>query len=638
MKRFSMALFMLIAIIVSFFVPAPGLAGGEVDRPEGLSLHSETGHTHHPPLLTSPHKEGEEKKVGQEAPDSPQEAEGKYEEVPPPLMGGGKGEGEKREGAKGEGEQRGFPSESGKESGINLSPRTYALGGYPRATLLTDLDRDGDPDILVTNPDSHNITILLNQGDGTFETGDTYPVDGYPISLLSIDIDGDSDTDLVALDSEGWVRTLLQDGGESRNGVPSFLKGGDYPAEEYSFSLRPHDVDQDGDPDLIVSSPERTIILLNSGKGDFSGRLSYKGGAASPVNRTIDLNSDEKGDMIIGGMEGISVVVNMGDDTFEKGVYYPTGKMPVAVAAGDLDSDLDSDLVVANYKSHTLSILINNGDGTFQKAVDYPTGKGPNSLSMEDIDGDEDMDIIVTNGPGGDLTIFVNNTVRPLAITTDELPQGHNGQVYETKLEAGGGVPPYQWSVVSGSPPPGVVLDPETGEMVSLSSHGEESGVIEGGGGTPLVNFSPPCYCLKAPLGLYRFTVEVADSSSNKATAELYIEVLPTPGTIAGKVSYQGEKRGTVRIGLWLPTQGSLMWLVGNPIYNRSVTTPGEYKLDNIYPESYLVSAYLDTNDNGRRDNDEPFGAFGSKDKPEAVVVDNAAELTGIDIELVEKN
>src|SRR5579862_7625163 len=89
------------------------------------------------------------------------------------------------------------------------------------------------------------------------------------------------------------------------------------------------------------------------------------------------------------------------------------------------------------------------------------------------------------------ITITVQQTA-PLTITTTTLPNGVQGQAYpSTQLTATGGVPPYTWSLLSGSLPNGLTLNP--------------SGTITGTPTTPGVDNT--------------FTVQVADSE------------MPTPQT-----------------------------------------------------------------------------------------------------------
>ena|ERR1700756_3255943 len=55
--------------------------------------------------------------------------------------------------------------------------------------------------------------------------------------------------------------------------------------------------------------------------------------------------------------------------------------------------------------------------------------------------------------------------VRPLVILTKSLPNFTPSQFYQTTIQAAGGVPPYHWSVLSGSLPAGLVLDASTGTI-----------------------------------------------------------------------------------------------------------------------------------------------------------------------------
>lgn len=55
-----------------------------------------------------------------------------------------------------------------------------------------------------------------------------------------------------------------------------------------------------------------------------------------------------------------------------------------------------------------------------------------------------------------------STTAQPsvLTIQTSALPAAIEGQTYSQQLQVSGGIPPYTWSVVSGSLPPGISLSP----------------------------------------------------------------------------------------------------------------------------------------------------------------------------------
>ena len=84
-----------------------------------------------------------------------------------------------------------------------------------------------------------------------------------------------------------------------------------------------------------------------------------------------------------------------------------------------------------------------------------------------------------------------------LNITTTSLPSGTLNYPYSMTLGASGGVPPYAWSVTSGSLPPGLNLD---------STHGVISG-------TPTI------------ANTYGFTLQVADSQTPPATASAPLSI-----------------------------------------------------------------------------------------------------------------
>ena len=94
---------------------------------------------------------------------------------------------------------------------------------------------------------------------------------------------------------------------------------------------------------------------------------------------------------------------------------------------------------------------------------------------------------------------FTINVLAPLSITTESLPSGNVGVVYQLGVAATGGKQPYNFSIVTGSLPAGLTMD--------------DSGAI---GGKPTV------------AGASRLTVQVADSSNKTASKAFIVTVIDT--------------------------------------------------------------------------------------------------------------
>ncbi|HKV03912.1 MAG TPA: putative Ig domain-containing protein [Candidatus Acidoferrales bacterium] len=132
----------------------------------------------------------------------------------------------------------------------------------------------------------------------------------------------------------------------------------------------------------------------------------------------------------------------------------------------------------------------------------------------------------------------------PPAITTTSLPSGSINGTYSGTVNASGGVPPYSWSVASGSLPPGLSLAPSTSNSVTIS-------------GTPTSQ------------GTSTFTIKVTDSSGAFATsASLTITVgnlaittaspLP-PGSVGTPYSVQFAASGGTAPDQWSVATGSAL-------------------------------------------------------------------------------
>ncbi len=184
---------------------------------------------------------------------------------------------------------------------------------------------------------------------------------------------------------------------------------------------------------------------------------------------------------------------------------------------------------------------------------------GPDSFGLG-VDVDPDSSATVTcNSFSGWKTDLEGVPAQPVCVTTTTEPTGIVGSPYSMTLSAVGGTPPYSWSLVSGSLPPGLALSP--------------TGTI---GGTPTV------------AGTFAFEVKATDSVGGTSTQALTITI-SAPGyslTAAdggvftfGAVAFHGSMGGTrlnapvVGIastpagGYWLAASDGGIFSFGAPFY-----------------------------------------------------------------------
>ncbi len=272
------------------------------------------------------------------------------------------------------------------------------------AETAGDFNRDGKPDIAVINSNGAG-SVLLSNGDGTFQSPKTFLLNGYRQLALAVgDINGDTNLDLVASDDLGNVTVLLGNGDGTFKPNPVKYAIG---SSSQLHSIVVGDFNGDHKPDLAVvsASTDLVYVLLNNGDGTFLSPQTFVVGT-NPVDlKTQDLNGDGKLDLVVVNQSDntISVLMGRGDGTFQFAVNYSTGQFssPQSVAIGDFNGDGKLDLAVActDYPAYYVSIFLSNGDGSFQNPNFYPAGSGPIKVATGDFNGDGKLDLVTINNP-----------------------------------------------------------------------------------------------------------------------------------------------------------------------------------------------------------------------------------------------
>jgi FG-GAP-like repeat len=297
-------------------------------------------------------------------------------------------------------------------------PQTeYAVGDYPFAVAMGDLNGDGRLDLAVANESSNNtlangVSVLLGNGDGTFRQQVQYPAYA-PSALVLADLNRDGKLDIALADPANTIFVLLRGNGDGTFQYPT----GYSTTATFPGTIAVGDFNGDGLPDLVLGDhgPEPPPIVstldvfVGNGDGTFQPPSSYRVGEAVNFVAATDVNGDGKLDLLAanGASNDVSVLLGNGDGSFQAPVAYAAGSAPSAISVADMDGDGRPDLIVSDQLSNEVSILSGDGDGTFGAAVTLSTGASPLALAVSDFNGDGRFDIISADFDSDDLTIIL---------------------------------------------------------------------------------------------------------------------------------------------------------------------------------------------------------------------------------------
>ncbi len=93
--------------------------------------------------------------------------------------------------------------------GTFQSPVNYGAGSHPQCVFCADLDGDGYLDLAVQNNASYNVYIFKNNGDGTFRMADNLTLWTYIGPIFCADLDGDGDFDLVVANEVDYASIFI---------------------------------------------------------------------------------------------------------------------------------------------------------------------------------------------------------------------------------------------------------------------------------------------------------------------------------------------------------------------------------------------------------------------------------------------
>jgi hypothetical protein len=294
---------------------------------------------------------------------------------------------------------------SAASAGQFEKPVYYKVGRKQRAfqVISAEFTHSGNLDLAVASFADGKVSVLLGNGNGTFQTPLTF--DAYAaVALAAGDLNGDGNQDLVVIEYGGTGNGTL--GVFFGDGTGHFRKGDTYKLGVQPVLVVIDDFNQDGRPDVAVTNEGlngrggNVRVFFGKGDGALENPAVYKLPNSPYGLATGDLTGDGYPDLAVTEDTGNSVAVLLNDGTgkFSVDATYGVGAgEAVGVAIGDLNHNGKPDLVVANAGAG-IDVLLNQGSGKFGNATLYPNCKytcnpGPFAAVIADFNLDGNLDV-----------------------------------------------------------------------------------------------------------------------------------------------------------------------------------------------------------------------------------------------------
>jgi hypothetical protein len=307
-------------------------------------------------------------------------------------------------------------SELGVDCGGNcfpcglMQPVAYPVdGGSPRDIVAADFNGDGKIDLAVCNYDTHDVSVLLGNGNGSFQLPHAFALGVGGYRLRAAEVSGDTNLDLIVHtdpDPLGNTVQILIGNGDGTFGSPVPVNAGNLGDRTLAFG------DLDGDGKLDLAMGENGRISLRWGNGDTTfrpGAVSFCPGGYVNSLAVADFTGDGRPDLAAqvattapsatvlvlvqqadGGFPAADCAADGGDAVLQQVLDGPPGVD--GLRALDVSSDGWPDLVGAT--GTFVALAFGRGDGGFVGGPQVGGGCALRDVLTGDVNKDSGTDLI----------------------------------------------------------------------------------------------------------------------------------------------------------------------------------------------------------------------------------------------------
>jgi uncharacterized repeat protein (TIGR01451 family) len=265
----------------------------------------------------------------------------------------------------------------------------------------TDIDNDGDKDLLCSSRNNRKVVWYENEGDGIFSPQNNITIDFFINSMYPADLDGDNYVDVVCSNNiDNNVVWFKNDRNGSFTGPYVLVSN-----LAIVFSIFASDLDNDGDLDIITASNNNIVSWhKNNGSGNIQSSYILSSNTTDPINvYATDINGDNNVDIFSVSSDDntISWYRNEGLGNFsDRMTISDTLNRVSKVVSADLDNDQDEDILFiyakVNWDDNLVAWYENDGNGNFIAShLVNDSLSSAQEIHIADLNSDGKLDILI---------------------------------------------------------------------------------------------------------------------------------------------------------------------------------------------------------------------------------------------------
>ena len=297
--------------------------------------------------------------------------------------------------------------------------------GQASSVYATDMDGDGDVDIVGAARYAHDISWWENDGTPNNYSWTEYVVDGSfgnASSVYATDMDSDGDVDIVgAAINDDHISWWENDGTPNNSDWTEHSIDASFDGANSVYAT---DMDGDGDMDVVGAAKDDNDISWweNDGTPNNSDWTEHSIDASFDYAHSVyatDMDGDGDMDVVgaaynghdISWWENTSITPSLPTITTE---YSVDGSFngAISVYATDMDGDGDVDILGAAKDGNDISWFENDGTPNNSSWTEYLVDgsfNGARSVYATDMDGDGDVDILGAAADADDIAWWIND-------------------------------------------------------------------------------------------------------------------------------------------------------------------------------------------------------------------------------------